>query len=77
MAGLEGDKMRYEVPVDINVGTLATMTAEQFVALRDNILAEGHWENQIDIRVRGAGDYVGVYVGGMFIGIEKDGYTHS
>jgi hypothetical protein len=70
--------MRPHVKIDVNAGTLAAMTDEQFRALRENILAEGLWE-QVEgpVRVDGAGEYVGVYLPNLFIGIERDGYTHS
>lgn len=69
--------MKPNVRVDINVGTLRVMTDEQFHALRDNILNDGQWETVEEIRVDGAGSYIGVYLPNIFIGIEKDGYTHS
>jgi hypothetical protein len=65
------------VKVDVTAGTLAAMTDEQFRSLRDHILAEGRWDTVETVRVDGAGDYVGVYLPTIFIGIEKDGYTHS
>jgi hypothetical protein len=84
--------MRNDIKVDVTVGTLASMSVEQFTALRDNILREGNWETADGIRVSGGGDYIGVvplrakrasadFTGAMeqmmFIGIERDGYTHS
>lgn len=69
--------MKPNIKADITVGTLASMTTPQFEALRDNVLAEGLWETVEEITINGSGDYVGVWVGGMFLGIEKDGYTHS
>ena len=70
--------MKPNVIIEIPAGTLATMTFGQFKALRDNIVAEGKWENVEApvVRVSG-GDYIGVHLPTMFIGIEKDGYTHS
>ncbi len=69
--------MKPYVQVQINAGTLVAMTDEQFHALRDNVLREGLWEN-VDgpLRIDG-GDYLGVFLPGIFVGIEKDGYTHS
>ncbi len=76
--------MQPHVKVDITAGTLAAMTVEQFTALRDNIVAEGKWESVDGVQVSsgGFGDYIGVmpFSDGeslIFIGIEKDGYTHS
>lgn len=63
--------------VNISAGTIASMTPEQFAALQ-SICAEGSWDHLTEpIHVNGAGDYIGVWVGGLFLGIEKDGYTHS
>jgi hypothetical protein len=69
--------MKPGLNVNISAGTIASMTTEQFVALRDNICAEGKWDT-IDqpIGVVG-GDFLAVYLPDIFIGIEKDGYTHS
>lgn len=70
--------MKNDLAVDINAGTIATMSVEQFISLRDNFCKEGNWDHVKEtVRVRGAGDYIGVEVGSMFIGIERDGYTHS
>lgn len=82
--------MKPHIKVDITAGTIAAMTTEQFVSLRDNVCREGRWENSDGLRINGGGDYIGVEplsgsrpdVPGamtpiMFIGIEKDGYTHS
>lgn len=85
--------MKPDTPVKINAGTIAAMTVEQFLSLKKNICAEGQWETAVGLRVSGGGDYIGVEplelnkrVFGeskdevrpiMFIGIEKDGYTHS
>lgn len=69
--------MKAYVPIQINAGTLAAMTDEQFHALRDNVFAEGLWENvEGPLRIDG-GEYLGVHLPGIFVGIEKDGYTHS
>jgi hypothetical protein len=69
--------MKPYVDLTINAGTLRSMTDEQFHALRDNVLADGKWET-VDgpLRIDG-GEYLGVYLPNIFIGIEKDGYTHS
>jgi hypothetical protein len=69
--------MRPHVQIQLTAGTICAMTDEQFHALRDNVLAGGLWEN-VDgpLRIDG-GDYLGVFLPGIFVGIEKDGYTHS
>jgi hypothetical protein len=70
--------MRPGLNVNISAGTIASMTDEQFRALRDNICAEGRWESINEpIHVSETGDYIGVNLPNIFIGIEKDGYTHS
>lgn len=64
--------------VNISAGTIASMTEAQFTALRDHVCATGRWDSLTDpIHVSGTGDYIGVWLAGMFLGIEKDGYTHS
>ena len=69
--------MKPYVTVHIPVGTLMNMTDEQLFALRQNVLAEGLWENVEGVlRIDGL-DYLGVHLPGIFVGIEKDGYTHS
>lgn len=69
--------MKPYVDVQISAGTLANMTDEQLHSLRDNVLREGVWENfDGPLRIDG-GDYLGVFLPGLFIGIEKDGYAHS
>ena len=69
--------MKPHVEVHISAGAICAMTDEQFHALRENILREGIWD-QVEgpLRIDG-GDYLGVYLPGLFVGIEKDGYTHS
>jgi hypothetical protein len=54
------------------------MTVEQFLSLKNNFAAPGNWDHvREDVFVSGV-DYMGVQIpGGMFIGIEKDGHTHS
>lgn len=70
--------MKPGLNVNISAGTIASMTTEQFESLRDNICAEGRWDQVSDpIHVSGTGEYIGVHVAGMFIGVERDGYTHS
>ncbi len=69
--------MRPYVQIQLTAGTICAMSDEQFHALRDNVLAEGLWENvEGPLRIDG-GDYLGVYLPNIFVGIEKDGYTHS
>ena len=70
--------MQPHVMIEVTAGTLQQMTTPQFEALRDNVLAEGHWEPQTEpVRVIGGTDYIGVQLETIYIGIEKDGYTHS
>ena len=70
--------MKPGLNINISAGTIASMTVEQFEALRDNICAKGHWEQLNDpIHVSGTGEYIGVHLPSIFIGIEPDGYTHS
>lgn len=75
--------MKPGIRVEVTVGTLAQMTDEQFKALRDNVLAEDLWENAKGLYISGGADYIGVeplddvHSRIMFIGIERDGYTHS
>lgn len=75
--------MKPSIRVEVTVGTLAQMTDEQFKALRDDVLAEGLWETAAGLYISGGGDYIGVeplddvHSRIMFIGIERDGYTHS
>ena len=70
--------MRPDTPITTSAGVLAAMTAEQFSALQQNILAEGLWETVTEaVHISGT-DYLGVHMpDGLFIGIEKDGHTHS
>lgn len=69
--------MRPDVKIEVTAGTLAAMTPKQFEALQENVLAEGQWENvEGTLRLSG-GDYLGVHLPAMFVGIEPDGYTHS
>lgn len=83
--------MKAATPVEITVGTLRAMTPEQFIALRDNVLAQDRWETADKVMISGS-DPLGVqplkykrasahttsaYESMLFIGIEKDGYTHS
>lgn len=84
--------MKPHLKVEVTVGLLCTMSAEQFEALKENVLGEGRWETADGLRIvsGGGGDDIGV-IPQMFraedpehklheiiyIGIEKDGYTHS
>ena len=69
--------MKPHIQVEITAGTLANMTPEQFKSLQDNVLREGVWDS-VDSPVRiSGGSYLGVEIGGMFLGIETDGYCHS
>ena len=66
------------IKIEMTAGTLRSLSDEQFHALRDKVLADGLWETISEpVRVDGMGEYVGVYLPNLFIGIEKDGYTHS
>jgi hypothetical protein len=64
--------MKSHLKVEMTVATLRAMSPEQLKALQENILAEGRWETFDPatevLHVSGHGDY---------IGIEKDGHTHS
>ena len=68
--------MKPHIQVEITAGTLANMTPEQFKSLQDNVLKEGVWDSVDSVRISG-GTYLGIEIGGMFLGIEKDGYCHS
>lgn len=69
--------MRPGLNINISAGTFASMTDEQFHSLQ-NLTAEGSWDTLTEpIHVNGAGDYIGIWLAGLFVGIEKDGYTHS
>jgi len=71
--------MRPGVKLEMTVGTLLALSDEQFKALRA-LIGRGQWEQvgeEFTLRVDGAGDYVGVHLPNLFVGIEKDGYTHS
>lgn len=84
--------MKPHIKVEITAGTIANMTTEQFEALKNNVCAEGRWETAVSLKTYGGGDYLGVEpMSGhitdtgtlvvespmMYIGIERDGYTHS
>lgn len=69
--------------VSVTAGTLAAMTDEQFRSLR-SVLGEGSWETTRNLRISSGGDFIGVHISNRadgdnvyFLGIEKDGYTHS
>lgn len=69
--------MKPGTPIDTTAGTLAALTPEQFKALQENILAEGNWDHLSGpIRVVGS-DPLSITLGGLMVGIEPDGYTHS
>lgn len=73
--------MKPHIKVDITVGTLLNMNAEQLEALQKNIIGDGRWETADELTIHG-GDYLGVVPKSqgrelLFIGVEKDGYTHS
>jgi hypothetical protein len=62
----------------IPAGCLREMTVEQFKALQVLTL-KNNWENCDDDLFVSGTDYIGVVMDntGFFLGIEKDGYTHS
>jgi hypothetical protein len=62
----------------IPAGCLREMTIAQFAALQ-KLTAHPLWENSDqDLHVSGT-EYLGIVMdeSGFFLGIEKDGYTHS
>jgi len=63
-------------PITLTAGTLAKMTPAQLESLQQNVLADGLWEETEALNISG-GDYLGVYLPNIFLGIEKDGYCHS
>lgn len=75
--------MNNNIQVTIYVATLKNMTDEQFAALRDQVLADGLWENARGLNFSASSDLVTVCpltADGdpmIYLGIEKDGYTHS
>jgi hypothetical protein len=69
--------MKPHIKLDITVGCMREMTAEQFEALKRYILADGQWETQTEPLHISGSDYLGVQLEGIFIVIEKDGYAHS
>ena len=71
--------MKADVELQIPVGTFMSMTDEQITSLRVFVLADGVLgrTSRTAVRIDGFGDYVGVHLPGIFIGIEKDGYTDS
>lgn len=74
--------MKPDIKMNITVGTFRSLTTAQFEALKNNVLADGCWETSDSVRVSGGGDYIGVEpmrqgARDIFIGIERDGYTHS
>jgi hypothetical protein len=75
--------MKPHIKVEVTVGTLRSLTAEQFAALQERVLAEGQWETASGLYVSCGGDYAGVepldevHARMIFLGIERDGYVHS
>jgi hypothetical protein len=76
--------MRTHLKVEMTVGTLRAMTHEQLDALQANIVGDGQWEHVDEsllaggrLLISGDGAYLGIHLPSMFVGIEKDGYTHS
>ena len=62
--------------ITIPAGALRDMTVEQLKALQEHIVGEKCWQHVESLHISG-GDYLGVHLPGFFVGIEKDGYTHS
>jgi hypothetical protein len=69
--------MRDDARIHFTGRAMKEMSVEQFLALQRNIAAEGKWETQTEATVVWSMDHIGVNIGGMYIGIESDGYTHS
>lgn len=74
--------MRNEVEIRVKAGTLKGMNLEQFKALQENVLNDGLWDNADELRLVSGFDDLGVMPQKngetlIYIGIEKDGYTHS
>ena len=76
--------MKNATSVTISAGALKKMTPQQFTALQENILADGMWETAYGCRITiGMSQEICVEpIDGhgkamIFIGIERDGYTHS
>lgn len=68
--------MKSHTPITLTAGTLVNMTPAQLAALQQHVLADGLWEDTKELHISG-GDYLGVYLPTIFLGIEKDGYCHS
>lgn len=68
------DNRRFIIPA----GCLREMTVNQFLALQA-LTGKGRWENSDDQLFVSGTDYIGIVMdeSGFFLGIEKDGYTHS
>jgi hypothetical protein len=75
--------MKPHIKVEVTAGTLAALTPEQFKALQERVLAAGQWDTASGLYLSCGGDYLGVeplddvHSRMIFIGIERDGYTHS
>jgi hypothetical protein len=74
--------VQQHIEIKTTVGVLASLTDAQLTSLRDNILAEGRWDTADAIKLFGGGDHLGVQPEKdghpmLYIGIERDGYTHS
>jgi hypothetical protein len=75
--------MRNDIEVTVRVGVLKAMNVEQFMALQEDVLADGKWENAKALSL-GLGDGALMVAprdengnNMIVMGIEKDGYTHS
>ena len=69
--------MKPYTEIRITAGALANMTPAQLESLQQNVVSEGVWDDVTEeVRIAG-GDYLGVYLPTIFLGIEKDGYCHS
>lgn len=75
--------MDNNVQLTIYAATLKHMNVDQFKALQENVLADGRWETAKGCVISGTTDYISVEpLDGeaksmIYLGIEKDGYTHS
>ena len=76
--------MSPDIVIHICAGALATMTVEQLQALQVNVVRPDVWQHitrqdpPVFISGGGAdGMYLGVTFPDIFLGFERDGYTHS